>query len=145
MRVGAEARDGGVEFRVWAPHHEHVDVVITAPDAARHSLARDEHGYHCTFVAGLGPDARYRYAVGDEQLPDPASRAQPDGVHGDSAVINSEWEWTDTEWTGHVLADYVVMELHVGTFTDDGTFDAVIEHLDDLRALGITAIELMPV
>jgi maltooligosyltrehalose trehalohydrolase len=145
VRVGAEAREGGVEFRVWASHHEHVDVVITAPDAARHALERDERGYHCAFVEGLGPGARYRYAVGDALLPDPASRAQPDGVHGDSAVIASEWEWADTEWTGHVLADYVVMELHVGTFTDEGTFDAVIEHLDDLRALGITTIELMPI
>ena len=102
-------------------------------------------GYHEGFVDGLGTDVRYRYAIGDALLPDPASRSQPDGVHGDSAVIDPEFAWSDPEWVGRVITDFVISEIHVGTFTDAGTFDAVIERLDDLRALGITAIELMPV
>jgi maltooligosyltrehalose trehalohydrolase len=145
VKVGAWARDDGIEFRVWAPAVEHVDVVLTGAASDRHRLAAVDRGYHEGFVAGLGRDIRYRYAIGDALLPDPASRAQPDGVHGDSAIITSEWEWSDTEWVGRVITDYVVSEIHVGTFTDPGTFDAAIERLDDLREVGITAIELMPV
>jgi maltooligosyltrehalose trehalohydrolase len=145
VKVGAWARDDGIEFRVWAPAVEHVDVVLTGAGSDRHRLAAVDRGYHEGFVAGLGRDIRYRYAIGDALLPDPASRAQPDGVHGDSAIITSEWEWSDTEWVGRVITDYVVSEIHVGTFTDPGTFDAAIERLDDLREVGITAIELMPV
>ncbi len=84
-----------------------------------------------------------RLATSSSLIPRP--RSQPDGVHGDSAVIDPEFEWTDPEWIGQVITDYVISEIHVGTFTDAGTFDAAIERLDDLRALGITAIELMPV
>jgi maltooligosyltrehalose trehalohydrolase len=145
VKVGAWVRDGGIEFRVWAPGHDRVEVAITASEPARHVLERDARGYHGGFVAGLGTDTRYRYAIGNEVLPDPASRSQPHGVHGDSAVIRPDFTWSDPEWVGRVITDYVISEIHVGTFTDAGTFDAVIERVDDLRALGITAIELMPV
>ena len=100
MNVGALARDGGVECRVWAPEHAHVDVVITAPVPARHKLARDDAGYHSTFIEGLVPGARYQYALDDELLPDPASRAQPNGVHRESAVIASDWDWMAQELDG---------------------------------------------
>jgi maltooligosyltrehalose trehalohydrolase len=145
VRVGAWAHDSGIEFRVWAPDHDRVDVVVLAPEPARHPLARDALGYHGAFVADLGTDVRYRYAVGDALLADPASRAQPDGVHGDSGIIDLDWTWSDVNWSGHVIAEYVISEIHIGTFTDAGTFDAAIERLDDLVALGVTAIELMPV
>jgi maltooligosyltrehalose trehalohydrolase len=145
VRVGAWARDDGIEFRVWAPAVEHVDVVITGPEPARHRLRAVERGYHEAFIAGLGRDIRYRYAIGDALLPDPASRAQPDGVHGDSAPIGREWDWSDTEWTGRDITEYVISEIHVGTCTEAGTFDAALDRLDDLRDTGITAIELMPV
>jgi maltooligosyltrehalose trehalohydrolase len=145
VRIGAWPHDGGVEFRVWAPAHDHVEVAITAPVPARYALKRDERGYHTAFVPDLGSDARYRYALDDLLLPDPASRWQPDGVHGDSAIVQPSWEWSDPEWVGRVITDYVTSEIHVGTFTDEGTFDAAIGRLDDLLALGITAIELMPV
>jgi maltooligosyltrehalose trehalohydrolase len=145
VRVGAEARDGGVEFRVWAPRHERVEVAITGPVPARYALTPEGRGYHAAFVEWLGPDVRYRYALGDELLPDPASRAQPDGVHGDSALVAPAWQWSDPEWTGHAITEYVISEIHIGTFTEAGTFDAAIEHLDALRDLGITAVELMPV
>ncbi len=102
-------------------------------------------GYHVAFVEGIGGGARYRYALGADLLPDPASRAQPDGVHGDSEVVEPDFAWSDHAWHGFPLADYVIYELHVGTFTPEGTFDAAIARLDDLAELGITAIELMPV
>ncbi len=112
-------------------------------------MRRDDAGYHVARVEGLVPGARYRFSLdGDERsgpLPDPASRWQPDDVHGDSAVIEPGFTWSDAGWTGLPLADYVIYELHVGTFTPEGTFDAVIERLDAFRDLGITAIELMPV
>ncbi|HYL51498.1 MAG TPA: malto-oligosyltrehalose trehalohydrolase [Acidimicrobiia bacterium] len=148
-RLGAWAVEGGVEFCVWAPHANRVDVVIGAPDARRVAMQRQDNGYHVVRVDGVGPGARYRFSLdGDERsgpLPDPASRWQPDDVHGDSAVIEPAFPWSDVEWIGLPLADYVIYELHVGTFTADGTFDAVIERLDALHDLGITAIELMPV
>src|SRR5437868_9712240 len=148
-RLGAWAVEGGVEFCVWAPHATRVDVVIGAPDVRRVAMQRLDNGYHVVRVDGLDPGARYRFSLdGDERsgpLPDPASRWQPDDVHGDSAVIEPAFAWSDVEWIGLPLADYVIYELHVGTFMADGTFDAVIERLDALHDLGITAIELMPV
>jgi maltooligosyltrehalose trehalohydrolase len=144
-RLGAWAHDGGVEFTVWAPEQT-PELVITAPETRRVAMTPIEAGYHTVFVEGLGPGARYRFALDDgRELPDPASRAQPGGVHGDSAVIDSAFAWTDEAWRGRALAEYVIYELHVGTFTRAGTFDAAIAQLDDLRELGITAIELMPV
>ncbi len=148
-RLGAWAVEDGVEFCTWAPATSRVEVVISGPDTRRAPLVRDETGYHVARVGGLAPGARYRFSLdGDARsrpLPDPASRWQPDDVHGDSAVIDPAFAWSDVAWTGLPLADYVIYELHVGTFTPAGTFDAVIERLDALRDLGITAIELMPV
>jgi maltooligosyltrehalose trehalohydrolase len=83
--------------------------------------------------------------VDGARLPDPASRSQPDDVHGMSAVVDDSFAWSDPEWVGRVLSEYVVMEIHVGTFTESGTLDGAIDRLDDLVALGITAVELMPV
>src|SRR4029079_19090583 len=91
--------------------------------------ARKPSGYHAAFVAELGADIRYRYAIGDRELPDPASRAQPDGVHGDSALIDRDFAWSELEWVGPAINEYVISEVHVGTFTDAGTFDAAIARL----------------
>ena len=139
-------RDGGVEFTVWAPEHDEVEVVLPGPEEIRVPMAATARGYHLAFVDGIGAGVRYRFALdADHVLPDPASRSQPDGVHGDSEVVEPDFAWLDTAWRGVPLAEYVIYELHVGTFTPDGTFVAAIEHLDDLRELGITAIEIMPV
>jgi maltooligosyltrehalose trehalohydrolase len=145
MHVGARVVEGGVEFRVWAPFHDRVELAVTAPGQQRVALTPDEHGYHHGVVEAAGPGTRYRYALGDVLLPDPASRSQPDGVHGDSEVVSLRHEWSDPEWAGPVIAEYVISEVHVGTFTEAGTFDAAIEHLDELADLGMTAVELMPV
>jgi maltooligosyltrehalose trehalohydrolase len=95
----------------------------------------------------VGPGTRYQYRLdGERYRPDPVSRWQPEGVHGPSVVLDpTDFPWTDQEFHGHGLADLVFYELHVGTFTTAGTFEAVVNYLDDLAALGVTAIELMPV
>jgi maltooligosyltrehalose trehalohydrolase len=98
-------------------------------------------------LEGIGAGARYFYLFDDGRaLPDPVSRFQPEGVHGPSEVVDpGKFDWTDADWRGIPLEDHLFYELHVGTFTPEGTFDGAIERLGDLKALGITAIELMPV
>jgi maltooligosyltrehalose trehalohydrolase len=132
------------ELRVWAPYIDHIELHIVAPDDRRIALRKNERGYHETILeAGAG--TRYFFVINGRERPDPASRLQPEGVHGPSEVVSHEFEWHDQGWQGVALEDYVVYELHIGTFTNQGTFDAVIPHLDDLKDLGITAIELMPI
>src|SRR2546423_15317395 len=144
-RLGAWAADGGVEFRTWAPARERVEVVIRAPAPRRVPMSREERGYHVAHVDDLAPGARYRFALdGDVPRPDPASRWQPDDVHGDSAVIEPAFAWSDIEWIGLPIADYVIYELPVGTFTPPGTFDAAVERPGRLRGPGSPAIQLMP-
>ncbi|HKP76762.1 MAG TPA: malto-oligosyltrehalose trehalohydrolase [Longimicrobiaceae bacterium] len=148
LPFGANPRENGVEFRVWAPGHDTVDVVLYGPDAeAVHALAPIGHGWFSGEVEGAGPGARYHYRLdGGDAFPDPASRAQPDGVHEPSEVVDpGTFSWTDEGWPGVELEDLVIYELHVGTFTPEGTFDAAIGRLDELAALGVTAVEPMPV
>jgi maltooligosyltrehalose trehalohydrolase len=135
---------GRCEFRVWAPNVETVELHVVAPDERRVTLTKNARGYHeATIDAGEG--TRYFFNVNGDNRPDPASRLQPEGVHGPSEVVAREFDWHDAGWKGVALEDYVVYELHVGTFTREGTFDAIIEHLDALKDLGITAVELLPV
>jgi maltooligosyltrehalose trehalohydrolase len=109
-------------------------------------LKKDQEGYHLGELPHVEPGTLYVYGIDDEkERPDPASRFQPQGVHGPSAVVDASFPWADTAWRGLKLEDYVCYELHVGTFTQDGTFGAVVPHLDRLKDLGITAVELMPV
>jgi maltooligosyltrehalose trehalohydrolase len=97
-------------------------------------------------VRGARAGTDYRYVLDDQPFPDPVSRHQPEGVHGPSRVVDpSAFRWRDAEWRGIEMADAIIYELHVGTFSDDGTFGGVVPHLSDLRELGITAIEIMPV
>jgi maltooligosyltrehalose trehalohydrolase len=105
-----------------------------------------ERGYFQVDVAGLAFGSRYLYCLDNgQQRPDPASRFQAEGVHGPSQVVDLHFDWQDQSWKGLPLQAYLIYELHVGTFTDEGTFDAAISQLDALRDLGITAIELMPI
>ncbi|HEX7125217.1 MAG TPA: malto-oligosyltrehalose trehalohydrolase, partial [Thermodesulfobacteriota bacterium] len=140
--------DGRVAFRVWAPRCRSLEVEVTPAGGApvRVAAARDAEGYYEAVVEG-GPGLRYRYVLdGERARPDPAARALPDGVHGAAEVVDmGAFVWSDAAWRGRPLHEYVVYELHVGTFTPEGTFEAVIGRLADLRALGVTAIELMPV
>ena len=132
-------------FRVWAPNCRSVEVVIEGrkPEA----LTGREDGVFERSLAGVGAATRYQYRLdGERYRPDPVSRFQPEGVHGPSAVVDpSRFPWTDQGFRGHSLTDLVFYELHVGTFTAGGTFEAVIPHLPSLVDLGITAIEIMPI
>jgi maltooligosyltrehalose trehalohydrolase len=147
LPFGANVVDDGVRFRVWAPASRSVDVVIYGPDAERlHPLEVEEDGWFSATVPGIGAGARYKYRLDEKDaFPDPASRSQPDGVHEPSAVVDPPFPWTDEGWRGVSADDLVIYELHVGTATEEGTFDALIGRLDDVVALGATAVEPMPI
>ena len=133
--------DGTVRFRVFSLEHEPRLVV----GGAEHAMEPEGHGTWVATVPAAGGDD-YAYIIDGARLPDPHTRLQPEGLRGPSRVVDpSAWTWGDQGWHGVALEDLVVYELHVGTFTAEGTFDAVIPHLADLAELGVTAIELMPV
>jgi maltooligosyltrehalose trehalohydrolase len=135
-------------FRLWAPKASEIVLLLDATDAQRRVTMRlDADGWHEAVVDGVGAGARYEYMLEDGlRLPDPASRFQPDDVHGLSEVVDpASYDWADSEWRGRPWHEAVVYELHVGTFTPAGTFRGVAAKLDHLAALGVTAIELMPV
>ncbi len=132
-------------FRVWAPYAHRVEVELIAPAAARLPLER-QGSYFVGEFQDIPPGALYYYLLDQERrYPDPASRWQPQGVHGPSAVVDLAFPWQDEQWTGLAGRDYVIYELHVGTFTAAGTLTAIIPRLTALKDLGITAIEIMPV
>jgi maltooligosyltrehalose trehalohydrolase len=150
LRRGATLTATGVTFSVWAPSAQRVVVhVATGEAAGDHPMtpSAEEQGVFSASVRGARAGDRYGYRVDDaDPLPDPVSRSQPEGVHGLSEVVDpSAFEWLDDHWPGVSLQDYVIYELHVGTFTPEGTFDAAAARLPELLALGVTAIELMPV
>ncbi len=137
--------DHRCRFTVWAPLAQQVTVHIVAPQDRVAPMQRDERGYFHATVEDVAPGSRYVYCIDDgKERPDPASRLQPDGVHQASQVVDPAFAWADAHWNGILLRDYVVYEVHVGTFTPDGTFDAIIPQLPQLKELGVTAIELMP-
>ncbi len=138
--------DGSTVFRVWAPRAESLALKVLGAEPRTFPLERAGGGIFEARVEGVAAGADYFYVVGGNERPDPVSRSQPAGVHGPSRVVApEEFAWADENWKGIALRDYVVYELHVGTFTPEGTFEAVIPKLAHLKALGVTAIELMPV
>ncbi len=142
--VGAEIVDGGISFRVWAPSRKQVRVVL---DAGRHQLEAEAEGYFSAIVnTTIG--ARYWFELDDDKklYPDPASRYQPDGPHGASQIVDPQaYEWRKTQWRGSSLKGQVVYEMHVGTFSEEGTWAGAAAKLPLLREIGITLIEMMPV
>src|SRR3954470_9527505 len=136
--VGAEpVPGGGVDFRVWAPRRERVDVVLDplAPGARAFPLEPDGDGYFHARIADAARGTLYAYRLdgGERTFPDPASRFQPDGPHGPSEVIDpTAWAWTDDAWRGVSAQGQVIYELHVGTFTAQGTYDAAARELPAL-------------
>jgi maltooligosyltrehalose trehalohydrolase len=149
---GASVIDHGVRFEVWAPHARRVTVEVnTGSRFLEMPLTPIADGVFAGFAEGVqaGADYRYRLTRPDGSTlhrPDPASRSQPYGVHGSSRVVDPHaFHWSDAGWSIGEMADQVIYELHVGTFTHLGTFDAVAERLGALRYLGVTAIEIMPV
>jgi maltooligosyltrehalose trehalohydrolase len=148
-RCGAVSqRDGSVCWRVWAPRAKQVELVLI--DGAHRravSMQREERGFFHHSEAKIPEGQRYAYRLdGGAERPDPCSLWQPEDVHGPSAVVLPErFAWTDRNWRGRRRGDLVFYELHVGTFTPQGTFEAIIARLNELRDLGVTAIEIMPV
>jgi maltooligosyltrehalose trehalohydrolase len=145
LPIGAEPQaDGSTHFRLWAPRRKSVEVVTGDRVTA---LSREPDGHHSGAVADTQAGALYRYRLdGGDAFPDPASRFQPEGPHGPSQVVDPGlFSWTDNEWKGVSLGSQVVYEMHLGTFTREGTFAAARRELAELADTGITLIELMPV
>jgi maltooligosyltrehalose trehalohydrolase len=141
---GATVETEGVRFSVWAPNAARVAVRIEGGET--HPLGSSGGGVFEATVRAARPGTDYRYVLGDAVAPDPVSRHQPQGVHGPSRVVDpSQYRWRDAGWRGLEMAEAIIYELHVGTFSDEGTFRGVIPHLQELRDLGVTAVEIMPV
>ena len=139
--------DRGVQFRLWAPSQPQLALELRkGDDWGAHAMHRHADGWHELVVAGAAAGDRYRYRLPDGLcFPDPASRRNPDGVHGASEVVDpNAYAWQAANWTGRPWHEAVIYELHIGTFTSEGTFAAAQARLPELAALGITAVELMP-
>ena len=137
-----------VSFRVWAPFVRTVAVRTVGPHSTLFPLEKHTAGYFQANISGCGPGTRYQYVLdGGTTRPDPASRSQPDGVHNPSEVMAiNGFPWTDQQWKGMPIERLILYELHTGTFTREGTFEAIIPFLDYLAdEVGVTAIELMPI
>ena len=133
-------------FNVWAPLATKVEVHIVEPKQMVIPLLKGQRGYFQAVAEGVEPDSRYFYRLdGKREYPDPASRFQPAGVHGPSQIVNSDFQWGDGRWAGIPLKEYIIYELHVGTCTAEGSLDSLALRIDELKELGVTAIELMPI
>lgn len=147
MKIGAHyLGNGNCEFTLWAPNSEAVSVKVVSPQEQLLPMQQLEGGYWQLTAADIQPGTQYYYQLSSgETRPDPASYLQPDGVHKASQVIDPSFTWNDSEWSGVALESMIIYETHVGTFTPEGTFEAIIPRLQDLRELGVNAIELMPI
>jgi maltooligosyltrehalose trehalohydrolase len=141
--VGAIASENNVcRFTVWAPLHHRIELVI---NNQTFPMAGSELGYWSVDLEHIKHGTEYQFLInGEKKLPDPASRWQPKGVHGPSAVFSEKFVWSDNDWAGLALGEMIIYEIHTGTFSAQGTFDGIISRLDYLKDLGINAIELMP-
>src|SRR5260221_10636536 len=144
---GAELTQNGVSFRTWATAKKSVSVVLLT---AENQLVRElplnpePGGYYSVEDPQASAGMLYQYRLDSQLLPDPASRFQPFGVHGPSQIVdNSAFVWTDQGWTRPPLTELVIYELHIGTFTDRGSFRSIAQHFDHLLRLGVHTIELM--
>jgi maltooligosyltrehalose trehalohydrolase len=146
---GAEIMAGGVSFRTWADKKKQVSLAILADDGSilrELPLYEESDGYRSVLDSASGAGTLYKYRLDGDLFPDLASRFQPKGVHGPSQVVDGRsFAWTDSDWTPQKLEEFVIYELHVGTFTFDGKYASIIERFDHLKKTGINAIELMPI
>lgn len=143
--IGAEPTKNGTSFRVWAPNHRRVAVVLSHD--SEHELSPESKGYFSGTIDQARPGMTYRFRLENEQpVPDPASSYQPEGPHGPSQIVDSRmFHWTDQDWQGRELAGSVIYEMHIGTFTTEGNWAAAERELPELADLGINCVELMPV
>jgi malto-oligosyltrehalose trehalohydrolase len=147
MSFGSQLlKEGGVQFRLWAPAADAVDLKIIDDDAT-YRLGRVNDGWHELAVPSAAAGTKYQFLLPDGTIvPDPASRYQPEDVKGPSEVVDqSSFTWQDDSWRGRPWHEAILYELHIGTFTEEGTFLAAIDKLDHLVELGVTGIEIMPV
>jgi maltooligosyltrehalose trehalohydrolase len=147
VRIGANyLGNGECEFTVWSPLLDSVTVKTLTPQEQVIPLKPQSEGYWHAKVNDVYPGTLYRYVLnGQDAFADPASQYQPEGVHGPSQIVDHQFEWTDEGWTGIPVESMIFYELHIGTFTPEGTFTAIISRLPELRELGINAIEIMPI
>ncbi|MBI4447071.1 MAG: malto-oligosyltrehalose trehalohydrolase [Acidobacteria bacterium] len=155
LPVGAELlKGGGVHFRLWAPRRKKVSVVLEGEASNRFEnpreipLTAEGRGYFSGLVSEAAAGTLYRFRLDGEArlLPDPVSRFQPEGVHGPSQIVDPwQFPWTDHNWSGVQLRGQVLYEMHIGTFTPEGTFKAAAKQLHELAELGITTVQVMPV
>lgn len=145
MPFGAEVREGGVRFRLWAPSARQLELCLDTGPALTMPAIGD--GWYELFTDRAGPGSHYRYRIDSAlEVPDPASRANPEDVHGPSEVIDpADFDWSDGDWRGRPWHEAVIYELHVGAFSSRGDFAGVEARLDELAEVGVTALELMPV
>ena len=145
LPIGVELDPAGAHARVWAPKRRTVEFVVGGGEAT--ALAAEGNGYFSGAISGVKAGTRYRFRLdGKDSFPDPASRFQPEGPHGPSVIVDpSRFAWTDRDWKGVTIEGQIISEIHVGTFTPEGTFRAAIDKLDLLVDVGITCIEVMPI
>ncbi len=144
MPFGAEIVEGGVRFALWAPTAQDVTLVL---DGTEHRMPDEGEGWRRLVVPGARAGSRYGFRInGDLLVPDPASRFQPDDVHRESLVVDPcAYAWQDAAWTGRPWEETVLYEAHVGTATPEGTYAGLAQKLEELRDLGVTAVELLPI
>jgi maltooligosyltrehalose trehalohydrolase len=148
--IGAEVVEGGVDFRVWAPASKRVSVQlseeVSMSAVQEFELESEPDGYHSRLVPAAEAGMHYRYRLASGAFPDPASRFQPQGPHGPSRIIDARrFRWADQTWRGVPRRGQIIYELHIGTFTPEGTFATATAKLEHLRDLGVTLVEVMPV
>ena len=148
MKIGAHYLGcGRCKFTVWAPFLKEVALKIVSPQEKIIPMEKGDKGYWEITVGDISDKTRYLYQInGEKDRPDPASHFQPEGVHGPSQVIDhNSFRWEDSEWNGIPLSAMIIYELHTGTFTPEGTFEAIIPRLDELKDMGINVLEIMPI
>jgi len=147
MKLGAHYKESKCVFCVWSPHAQKMSVRLLSKPERFIPMQKDERGYWHATIEDVSPGTLYSYNLdGERERPDPASFFQPDGVHKPSQVIDhNTFNWQDKDWKGIPLPEMIMYEIHIGTFTPKGTFDAASSRIDDLKKLGINAIEIMPV
>ena len=145
MPFGAEVHVSGVRFQLYAPTAKTVELILRDRDPM--AMTSEPSGIYSLDVPSIGAGVRYRFRIDGELLvPDPASRAQPDGIDADGTVVDSrQYEWQTPQWQGRPWREAVIWEAHVGTATPEGTYRALAEKLPALASFGITAVQLMPI
>jgi maltooligosyltrehalose trehalohydrolase len=145
MRFGAEVHDKGTRFKIWAPNCSSLRLRLKGKRDLL-TLEKCDDGWYRLDVEGVKPGALYKYVLPDDrEIPDPASRFQPDDLEGFCEVIDpNAFEWTDGDWRGRPWEEAIIYELHIGSFTEGGSFSAAIDKLDHLVRLGVTAIQILP-